>query len=243
MRQKTAVFAALSAALFLGSTMGVGCGGRLTPPEGEGTGGSGGAGGTSGSAGNDGTGGSTGGVDGTGGSTGGVGGTGGSTGGVGGTGGSTGGVGGTGGSTGGTGGRAGSGGTAGSDAGPGAIMCGVSICRPVFSSLAGTLPPCCPSDTPNVCGAIIAVVGTACFTATPGVVDSKCPPLQTPNVPLPGCCRPNGMCGIDMSVVGLGCNDPTLVGAAPAFPCSADGGRPPASMGMSDTDTSQAPTQ
>src|SRR5689334_1347570 len=123
MRQRTAVFAGLTAALLVG-TMGVGCGGRLAPPESDAGGGSGGSGGTSGSAGNDGTGGSTGGV--------------------GGTGGSTGGVGGTGGSTGGASGRAGNGGTAGSAGGAGAITCGASVCPPISGTPIGNLPPCCP---------------------------------------------------------------------------------------------------
>ena len=227
MRQKRAVFAATTAALFLGGTVSVGCGGRLAPPESDGTGGASGAGGTSGSAGNDGVGGSTSGVGGAGGSTGGVGGVGGSTGGVGGAGGSTGGVGGVG----------GKGGTGGA----GAIMCGASICRPISNTPLGTLPPCCPPDTANECGAIVVMAGSACFTATPGVADPRCPAVQVSPVSLPGCCRPNGMCGVDVSVIGLGCNDPTLVGGMPALRCGADGGRPPASMGSSDTDTSEAP--
>ena len=211
MKQKTGVFAAMTAALFLGGTMGVGCGGRIAPPESDGTGGSGGTGGTSGSAGNDGTGGSTGGVGGTGGSTGA-------------TGGSTGGVGGTGGSTGGNGGAAGNGGTAGSAGGAGAIVCGASICPPITGTPLGNLQPCCPPGSLNTCGAIVPTAGGTCFTSTPGVVDSTCPTVNVMGIALPGCCRPNGLCGVSVSVISLGCNDPTLVGGAPAGPCGADGG-------------------
>jgi len=45
--------------------------------------------------------------------------------------------------------------------------------------------------------------------------------------PLSGCCRPNGMCGVDLQVIGLGCNDPVLVGGMPASRCGANSGRSP----------------
>jgi hypothetical protein len=147
------------------------------------------------------------------------------TGGIGGTGGSTGGVGGTGGSTGGTGGGAGKGGTTGIDAGAGTIMCGTSICRPVTGGPLGTLPPCCSMDMPNACGAILTVAGGACATATPGKVDARCPPLMVAGgITLNGCCRPNGMCGLNLDIIGLGCNDPMIVGGGTAGRCGPDGG-------------------
>jgi hypothetical protein len=48
--------------------------------------------------------------------------------------------------------------------------------------------------------------------------------------PLGGCCRPNGMCGVDLQVIRLGCNDPVLVGDVPASPCGADNGQAPADV-------------
>src|SRR6185503_9515543 len=99
MKQKIGTFAVLTAALSLGGTIGMACGGRYAPSGSEGTAGPVGSGGTSGSAGSDGAGGSTVGVGGSGGSTGGTGGSGGLTGGVGGSGGLTGGTGGSGGLT------------------------------------------------------------------------------------------------------------------------------------------------
>src|SRR5690349_13354464 len=108
MKQTTGVFAVLTAALLLGGTLGVGCGG-------DDDNGSGGAGGSGGSAGS-----------GTAGKAGSVG----STCGSGGTGGSTGGTGGT---TDG-GGIAGSAGSAGADGGGDAsttVQCGTSTCGPV----------------------------------------------------------------------------------------------------------------
>jgi hypothetical protein len=220
MKEKTGTFAALTAALLVGGTLGVSCGGRLTTSEMGETGGSGGSAQTGGSAGNGGAGGSTGGTGGAGGSTGGTG----ATGGTDGTGGSTGGTGGTGGSTGGTGGGAGKGGAAGSGGGttpPGTIACGTSICRPITGGLLGTLPPCCPMDTPNACGAEIPVAPGVCFTSTPGVADPRCPTIQVMGASLTGCCRPNGLCGVSLQVIGLGCSDPVTVGGMPAGRCGA----------------------
>jgi hypothetical protein len=228
MKQKTGVFAVLTAALFLGTTMGIACGGRYAPAGSEGNGGSAGPGGTSGRAGNDGSGGSTVG-GGAGGSTGGAGGS------TGGAGGSTGGVGGSGGSTGGVGGGAGKGGTGGSGGTttPGTIRCGTSICGPITNTPVGTLPPCCPLDTPNACGGVSPFGG--CFTTTPGVADPRCPTVSVMNFPLSGCCRPNGMCGVDLQVITLGCNDPLLVGGPPAVACRADAGQAPFYAGTSAT--------
>jgi hypothetical protein len=209
MKQTTGVYAVLTAALFLGSMAGVGCGGD------DDTGG-GGAGGSGGS----------------GGATGGSGGSGGGKGGSGGSGGATGGTGGTGGTTDG----GGKGGSAGGDAAT-TIMCGTSTCGPIMNvPILGMLPPCCPMDTPNACGGSFVLAGGSCLTTTPGVADSTCPSLTLMGFPLAGCCRPNGMCGVDFSGIMLGCNDTAgLPGGMPGGPCGGDGGQPPADTGPRDT--------
>ena len=206
MKQNAEIFAALTALLLVGGTLGVGCGGRIAAWESVDSGGRGGSAATGGSGGDTGTGGSTGGA--------------------GGAGGSTGGTGGSGGSTGGTGGGAGKGGAAGSGGGtipPGSITCGTSICAPVTGGPLGTLSPCCPPAMANDCGAIVAVAGNACFTSNPGVPDSRCPNVQVMGIPLTGCCRPNGLCGASLQMIGLGCNDPVFLGGMPAGRC---GGAP-----------------
>jgi hypothetical protein len=253
MKQRTAVFAVLTAALSLGGTMGMACGGRLAPAGSEATGGSGGSGATGGGAGNDGSGGTTSGTGGSGGTTSGTGGSGGTTGGTGGsgattggTGGSgatTGGIGGSGGSTGGSGGGAGRGGTGGAGGTdvPGTIRCGTSICAPLAGTPVGNLQPCCPMDTPNACGAVSPLGG--CFTTTRGVPDPRCPMVVVMNsFPLSGCCRPNGLCGVDLQVINLGCNDPVLVGGMPASPCRANDGNASASMETSVAGSNSAPS-
>ena len=232
------VFAALTASWLVGNALSVGCGGRLTTEATE-TGGGGGVAGTGGSAGSTATGGvggagatggSTGGsgaAGGTGGSTGGsgaAGGSGGSTGGTGGTGGSTGGSGGTGGAPGGRGGTGGIGGSLGGSGGAAgtggvAIACGTARCTSITSVL-GTLLPCCPVGEANACGSQVPVVPGTCLTATRGVPNARCPELVVAGTTLPGCCRPNGLCGASIEILGLGCNDPVPLGGPPAARCN-----------------------
>ena len=218
MKQTTGVYAVLTAALFLGSMAGVGCGDDETT--------------TTGTAGSGGSGGSTGGTAGKAGS--------------GGSGGATGGTGGTGGTAGmaGSGGTAGKAGSAGSDAGsdaPTSITCGTRTCNPVSGGVAGTLAPCCPMGEMNACGGIVTQAGGACITTTLGTPDMSCPSVMA-QIPLAGCCRPNGFCGLNFSLVMLGCADPTPLGGMGNIPCGGDAapptdGSPPADTGGGDTGT------
>jgi hypothetical protein len=202
MKQTTRVYAVLTAALFLGSMAGVGCGGDDDTTAGT-TGGKGGSGGS-------------------GGATGGTGGKAGS-GGAGGSGGATGGAGGTAGSDGGAG-KAGSGGAGGGDAST-SIMCGTRTCGPIATSVGITLAPCCPADEMNTCGGTVAAAGGACITTTPGTADPVCPAVTGQQIPLPGCCRPNGFCGVSFSILSLGCAD--VGGGGGMTACGGDASRPP----------------
>jgi hypothetical protein len=76
-------------------------------------------------------------------------------------------------------------------------------------------------DTPNACGAQSPLI-PGCLTTTPGVADTRCPTVQVMGIPLTGCCRPNRMCGVNLQVVGLGCNDPVAVGGMPAGRCGGE---------------------
>ena len=206
MKQTTGVYAVLTAALFLGSMAGVGCGGD------DDTTGSGGSGGSGGSAATGGSGGGKGGSGGSGGATGGTGGTAGAD-------------------------AGGKGGTAGADAGsdgPVTMTCGTRICAPIITMVGLTLPACCPMGEMNACGGTVAQAGGACITATPGTPDSSCPAITGQAIPLPGCCRPNGLCGINFSILGLGCTDPTPLGGNGMQACGGDGGMPPADTGTPD---------
>jgi hypothetical protein len=123
--------------------------------------------------------------------------------------------------------------------------CGTQTCMGTsLELLPGSLPPCCPEQTANVCGldtAELLPIGIhldpACQEKEqPGVPDSNCPrgklaltlPFLTSDgatilydQPVEGCCRPNGQCGyfFDHStslLPDLGCVDASLMSDAGA---------------------------
>jgi hypothetical protein len=119
------------------------------------------------------------------------------------------------------------------------------MCAPVMNvPILGTLPACCPGDTPNACGGTFP--GGGCLTSTPGVADANCPMLTLMGFPLAGCCRPNGMCGVDLSGISLGCNDPTALGGMAGGACGGDAAPPPVDAardtGTTDTGTTDTGT-
>jgi hypothetical protein len=128
------------------------------------------------------------------------------------------------------------------------IQCGSMTC----SAPAGMVPlsPCCLPD--NGCGATFGAAalmmfdagnvdaGSLCLDTAPGVPDTSCPSQTTMGFTLLGCCAGSGVCGVDLSVAGLGCNSLSVFGAfappgdgsvsAPqACAVQADGGRADAS--------------
>jgi len=142
--------------------------------------------------------------------------------------------GGRGGSTGrgGFGGFAGSGGFGGGTAGVagGGTFCGGQLCTDV--RVAGlTLSACCPGPSPNACGIqtaqldpVVPIPPGCVAKNQPGRLDPSCPSLQTGG--LSGCCRPDGLCGIDYSVIELGCVFVSPFGGPPLQACGprVDGG-------------------
>lgn len=118
------------------------------------------------------------------------------------------------------------------------VMCGKSICEDIPVPFIGALTACCPKEAmdPDKCGVDITPI-TAFVPLPPGCMelnqegkdDPTCP-IQTVSamgnmIDLPGCCRPNGICGNVANfggfVAGLdfGCVDST--------PLYMDGGAPP----------------
>jgi hypothetical protein len=117
-------------------------------------------------------------------------------------------------------------------------MCGAATCSPITAIGFGVLPPCCPmggGEGPNACGAQAAA--GVCLTTTPGTADPVCPMVTLMGFPLPGCCRTNGTCGVNLSILTLGCNDPSMVpgGSGGGAPCGGDSGPPPVDSGGTDT--------
>jgi hypothetical protein len=117
--------------------------------------------------------------------------------------------GGAGGASGGAGGRSGAGGAGGAGGAPMTIMCNGMPCMG-FTSAAGTmLMPCCDAMEGMACGAITDTMGTCIARMSPGTADASCPTAQSLlNMPVPGCCKPDGKCGL-MSGTLMGCVERT----------------------------------
>jgi hypothetical protein len=101
----------------------------------------------------------------------------------------------------------GGGGSSGSTTGePVAGGIGCISCQPasVFGLL--SFPACCTAD--DQCGLDFEMLagGPLCIERdAPGTPDSTCPMTMVMGFPLPGCCRPDATCGVQVTLVPLGC--------------------------------------
>jgi len=102
---------------------------------------------------------------------------------------------------------------------------GGPLCDPGFCGSMVTSTPYGPMEYPGCCtpygscGLRTDVVSKfvpftpSCIEPSgPGIPDGSCPGMASPNgLPVPGCCRSDGLCGYDLSLLGLGCEmDPGL---------------------------------
>lgn len=124
------------------------------------------------------------------------------------------------------------------------IQCGGQTCMAPAGSPIG-LSACCLAD--GGCGAapgmfaLSAAEGgaSACLDTTPGTRDPSCPSKTTMGFPLKGCCSAAGVCGVDLSIIALGCNSSfggspgmmTMVNAGPPQPCGDAAGSGPDASG------------
>ena len=106
--------------------------------------------------------------------------------------------------------------------GPATIQCGGSICSayqpPPPDPIAA---PCCAGGG-TACGLdperLFGSVMVDCVElGQPGVPHASCPAHEPPQPPydgtsLPGCCRPDGSCGLQDDITGLGCIEASLFG-------------------------------
>jgi hypothetical protein len=124
---------------------------------------------------------------------------------------------------------------------PAPIQCGSMTCNPP-SGTAFPLSACCLPD--NGCGASFGGAaaamfggggdaGAICLNTSPGTPDPSCPSQTTMGFALPGCCATGGVCGVDLSMAGLGCNSlAALASLAPPGTASVGGdGGPPQACG------------
>jgi hypothetical protein len=145
----------------------------------------------------------------------------------------------------------------GADATAPPIMCGSMTCSAPSGAML-PLSPCCLPD--NGCGAAFGAAVTAMFDAggtdagavcldtSPGTPDTACPSQTTMGFALAGCCAKSGVCGVDLSIAGLGCDSLSALaglipggtggdgGMGPPLACGApaDGGALDAGAGGSD---------
>jgi hypothetical protein len=115
-------------------------------------------------------------------------------------------------------------------AGPAMIQCGEQMCAAYQPPPPDPIAqPCCGGDG-TVCGLEpMQLFGpnaqVDCVElGQPGTLDLDCPSIAPPQLPydnttLPGCCRPDGVCGYQDDITGLGCIDATLLTDAPALSC------------------------
>jgi hypothetical protein len=98
------------------------------------------------------------------------------------------------------------------------VSCGSDKC-PGGNVFGQALPGCCTSD--NKCGMDVASLGFGAGCAemnAPGAVSAACPSQNLGGfLPLDGCCRPDGTCGVLDTFAGLGC---TNVGATQTTRCT-----------------------
>ena len=125
------------------------------------------------------------------------------------------------------------------------VTCGSKTCTPP----AGGMVPnnaCCLPD--NSCGAFpdLSAIGMGlpgmgaqapgdsggggCLDVTPGTPDPSCPSQMVMGFSLMGCCSTAGVCGVDLSIGGLGCNSLAALGGLGGGPAM-DAGPPQACGG------------
>jgi hypothetical protein len=110
---------------------------------------------------------------------------------------------------------------------PGPVHCGSKTCNPPAGGGMLPLGACCLPD--NSCGgfpdlsalgmgfpgmgAPTSGGGAGCLDLSAGTPDPSCPGQSVMGMSLPGCCTKGGVCALDLSVGGLGCNPLSALGA------------------------------
>jgi hypothetical protein len=138
---------------------------------------------------------------------------------------------------------------------PASITCGTTTCN---APTGGMIPlaACCLGD--NGCGAMFdlsaigmgggaGAMGGGCLDPSPGTADPSCPSQMVMGFSLTGCCSKAGLCGVDLSMAGLGCNSfAALPGFGMAPPATdAQSAAPPQACGAGEagTEAGAAPVQ
>jgi hypothetical protein len=95
-----------------------------------------------------------------------------------------------------------------------AAMCGSMMCVPPSGGMFPLTACCLPGGG---CGASFGSMGgdagPACISTAAGTPDPSCP-ASASAMGMPSCCSATGVCGVDLSMLGLGCNPLSVFGAA-----------------------------
>lgn len=109
------------------------------------------------------------------------------------------------------------------------VQCGSTTCSPPAAGAAVSLAACCLPD--GGCGASFGMSpladpeggAAACLDTDPGTLDPSCPSTTTMGFHMQGCCSVAGVCGVDLSIIGLGCISSipglAMADAGPPLPC------------------------
>jgi hypothetical protein len=112
------------------------------------------------------------------------------------------------------------GGTGGGVIVDGGVVCGGVVCPPPSLPI-GQVDSCCAGDK---CGLTSSFLGGQCVElGQAGVADPTCPQQTFQGIPLSGCCKPTGVCGVLDTFLGLGCVDPSQFGGPPSPACGGGG--------------------
>ncbi|MFO0570052.1 MAG: hypothetical protein U0263_30695 [Polyangiaceae bacterium] len=96
------------------------------------------------------------------------------------------------------------------------VVCGGQLCTPPSTPI-GQVDSCCVGDK---CGITSSLIGSVCVElGQPGKPDPTCPAQSIQGIPLQGCCKPNGICGVLDTFIGVGCVDPSQFGGPPSPKC------------------------
>jgi hypothetical protein len=132
------------------------------------------------------------------------------------------------------------------------VMCGGMMCIPPSGGMIPLTACCLPNGG---CGASFGNLlgggggdgGGSCISTAPGTMDPSCPAQSAMGMSLPACCSAAGVCGVDLSVAGLGCNSLSVFGAlggglaGPSQPCGdAAAGSAPADAAAADAAAADA---
>lgn len=116
------------------------------------------------------------------------------------------------------------------------VSCGTATCE-VPPEAKGLIKPCCIDEAMSVCGLMSSFTMNECKPPEPE--HPVCKGITVAGTTANGCCTAMGKCGIELSIIGMGCLDASMFGgrttmvggmtleAPPPLDCTPEGGAAP----------------